>query len=115
MKQDLHQPPREFSPYPGITLSDMGDIWLAGDEQVTMRTQQGAGNDVVRKEWGFYLTNSLNANLKAQGFKTALVSSGTAEPRLYVLLVEAEKLDTFQAYLREYGMVLQAWLEEWPA
>lgn len=113
MKQDLHEPPREFSPYPGITLRDMGDVWLAPDEQLTVRTPAGAGNDVVRKEWGFYLTNSLNASLRSQGLKTALVSSGAAEPRLYVLLVEAGKRDAFDAYLKQYGMKLVAWLDEW--
>lgn len=113
MKQDLHHPPREFSPYPGITLQDMGDVWLDNDQQLTVRTASGAGNDVVRKEWGFYLTNSLNANLRAQGLKTALVASGTDEPRLYVLMVEDDKLGIFDAYLAQYGMRLVAWLDEW--
>lgn len=114
MKQELHQPPREFSPYPGLRLCDMGDVWLASDEQLTFRTPTGAGNDIVRKDWGFYLTNSLNANLRSQGFKTALVSSGAADPRLYVLLVESGKLDEFIAYLKAYGMKLAMWLDEWP-
>jgi hypothetical protein len=114
VKQELHQPPREFSPYPGLKLSDMGDVWLASDEQLTFRMPTGAGNDIVRKDWGFYLTNSLNVNLRSQGFKTALVSSGATDPRFYVLLVDAGKLDAFDAYLKEFGMKLAAWLDEWP-
>ncbi len=113
MKQVLHDPPREFSPYPGITLRDMGEVWLAPDEQITFRTPIGAGNDIVRKEWGFYLTNSLNASLRSQGLKSALVSSGTVEPRLYVLLVESAKRDAFDAYLEQYGMKVVVWLDEW--
>ena len=113
MKQELHQPPRRFSPYPGLNLNDMGDVWLAPDEQLTFRTSADAGNDIVRKDWGFYLTNSLNVNLRTQGFKTALVSSGTEEKRLYVLLVEVDKIEIFQTYLRQYGMKLAMWLDEW--
>jgi len=115
MKQDLHEPPREFSPYPGIVLRDLGDVWLAPDEQLTFRTPSGAGNDIVRKEWGFYLTNSLNATLRSQGLKTALVASGAGEPRLYVLMVEARKLDAFESYLAQSGMRLIVWLDEWAA
>ena len=113
MKHDLHHPPREFSPYPGLTLQDMGDVWLETDEQLTFVTPDGAGNDVVRKEWGFYLTNSLNVRLRSQGFKTALVSSGTNDPRLYVLMVEDSKRKVFDAYLEKYCMRLVVWLYEW--
>ena len=113
MKQDIHQPPREFSPYPGLTLRDMGDIWLEVDEQVTVRTASNAGNDIVRKDWGFYLSNSLNASLRTQGLKTALVSSGTEAPRLYILMVEEHKLAAFNAYLLKFGMRLVVWLDEW--
>jgi len=115
MKQDLRQPPRDFSPHPGITLRDMGDIWLAPEEQLTFRASGGGGNDIVRKDWGFYLTNSLNATLRRQGLKTALVSSDTADPRLYVLLVEEGKRDAFDAYLIQNGMKLLVWLDEWQA
>lgn len=113
MKHDLHHPPREFSPYPGITLRDMGDIWLAPDEQLTLRTEAGAGNDIARKDWGYYLTNSLNVNLRSQGLKTALVASVSDQPRLYVMLVEEGKRSAFDAYLAKYGMKLVAWLDEW--
>lgn len=115
MKQELHNPPREFSPYPGITLHDMGDIWLDPDQQLTIRTPSGSGNDVVRKDWGFYLTNSLNVSLRSQGLKTALVASGTEDPRLYILMVENGKLDVFNAYLAQYGMKLIMWLDEYLA
>jgi len=37
MKFDIHQPPREFSPAPGLKLKDMGDLHLDVDEQVTVR------------------------------------------------------------------------------
>jgi len=113
MRQEIHHPPREFSPYEGLSLRDVGDIWLDADEQITIRTDSHAGNDIVRKEWGFYLTNSLNANLRTQGLKTALVSSGANVPRIYVLLVEEQKIELFEAYLLEFNIRFVMWLDEW--
>ena len=89
MDLDIHEPPREFTPLEGITLKDMGDILLKTDEQVTFLTESGKSNDMVRKEWGFYLSNSVNANLKGQNFKLAIVQSFASNPpRIYLNLVE---------------------------
>jgi hypothetical protein len=113
MKLDIHQPPREFSPHPGLTLRDAGDVYLAPEEQVTIRVSPDRGNDVLRKSWGFYLTNSLNGTLRSQGLRTALARNVSSE-RLYVLLVEEDKLEDFTAYLKQFGMELLRWLDEWP-
>ena len=112
MKFDIHQPPREFSPAPGLKLKDMGDLHLGVDEQVTVRLTPDRGNDVVRKPWGFYLTNSLNGTLQAQGIKTALVENRDSR-RTYVMLVDQSRIAEFNAYLAEYGMHIVRWLDEW--
>lgn len=112
MKFDRHDPPRRFSPHPDLTLSDMGDVYLAEDEQVTVCVAPDRGNDVLRKSWGFYLTNSLNGRLREQGLKTALARN-PGSGRLYVLLVDERRLDEFNAYLRQYDMELLRWLDEW--
>jgi hypothetical protein len=113
MKFDRHEPPREFSPYPGIRLRDIGDLYLAEDEQITVRLAADRGNDVVRKSWGFYLTNSLNGTLRHQGIKTALVCSSGSEARLYVLLVDRDRVEEFTAYLASFQLHLVRWLDEW--
>jgi len=112
MKFDIHQPPREFSTAPGLKLKDMGDLHLDVDEQVTVRLTPDRGNDVVRKPWGFYLTNSLNGTLQDQGIKTALVENRDSR-RTYVMLVDQCRLAEFNAYLAEYGMHIVRWLDEW--
>jgi len=114
VKADLRDVPRRFSPLEGIQLSDMGDIYLEDDEQLTFRTESGKGNDIVKKDWGFYLSNSVNSNLRKQGFKTALVVSfASGEPRVYVNLVEAEKLEEFHSYLTRFNARLMCWLDDW--
>jgi len=57
---------------------------------------------VVRKPWGFYLTNSLNGTLQDQGIKTALVENRDSR-RTYVMLVDQGRLAEFNAYLAEYA------------
>ncbi|MFA6317101.1 MAG: hypothetical protein WC943_06755 [Elusimicrobiota bacterium] len=114
MRTELKAKAREFSPVPGLTLKDMGDIQLEDNEQVTFRIAPGKGHDVTRMEWGFYLANSVNWNLKNQGFKTALVvSKSPTGPRLFLNLVEGGKLAQFQAYLSKNGMEVVSWLDEW--
>jgi hypothetical protein len=112
MKFDAHEPPRRFSPHPDLVLVDTGDLYLDEDEQVTIRLGPDRGNDVVRKSWGFYLTNSLNGTLRSQAIRTALARNPASE-RLYVLLVDEQKLDDFNAYLVEFGMELVRWLDQW--
>lgn len=114
MKARLKNEPRKFSPLAGLEISDCGEIELGLDEQITVTTEAGKANDIVRKEWGFYLSNSLNANLAAKGFKTALVVSyASAPPRTYLNLVEREKMLAFEAYLRAFNARVVCWLDEW--
>ena len=106
-----NKPPRRFEVgHEGntITLSHCADIMLIPDEQVTFVTASGTEFDIVRKSWGYYATPSLNARLPSHGLRPALVSSGS---RRYLLLVEADKLDPFHAYLLSQGMKLVAWLD----
>lgn len=113
MKFDIQNPPRVFEPMEGIKLKDMGNISLEPNEQVSLTDEEGMTNDIVRKEWGYYITNSLNDNLARKGFKTALVMSQVTQPaRSYITLVEAKRIDSFLAYLKDYKMVLVAWLDE---
>ena len=106
--------PRIFSPADGIQLQDMGDIYLGEGEQITFRTRSGRCNDIVKKEWGFYISNSINWNLKRQGFKTALVISHASDlPRIYVNLVEVDKLDVFRNYLSGCNSEVVCWLDDW--
>ncbi len=115
MKAKLRSEPRRFTPLVGLEIRDCGAIELGIDEQITVTTETGIGNDIVRKEWGFYLSNSLNANLTAKGFKTALVvSHASTPPRTYLNLVERDKMAAFEAYLRAFNARVACWLDEWP-
>lgn len=111
MKSRPVVPARRFKVgHPGreITLHHALDVDLDPDEQVTLHDGEGGEFDVVRKEWGYYATPSLNGRLVSFGYRSALCRSGT---RRYVMVVRQERIDAFKAYLSEQGMSVIAWLD----
>lgn len=113
MVTNLLDEAREFSPIEGITLKDMGSIGLEANEQITFYTESGRKNDIVKRDWGFYLGNSINWNLKRQGFKTAIVlSEASGEARIFINLVEIDKMDIFISYLSQYNARVIFWVDE---
>ena len=109
MKISSKTPPRTFT-VKGVDISHVADIDLAPDELITLKTESGAEYDVARKEWGFYATPSINGRLVDMGLRTALVSN--PEGRLYVLLVELEKMSAFEAYCADQSLDIVNWLDE---
>lgn len=93
-----------------IEISDCGEIHLAPDEQVTFVTADGKRHDFAAKDWGFYATPSVNGRLASEGLRTALVRN--AQRRYYVMVVNRDRMDAFDAYLREEQQTLVEWLDE---
>ena len=114
MKFNPNQPPRVFHVGEGgnIAISDMGDIALAPDEQITFVTESGARYDFARKAWGYYATPSINGRLRNEGFKTALVQN--EQGRIYVMAVEAARIALFEEYCRVEKQTVLSWLDEHP-
>ena len=108
MKFDAKDPPRRYE-FNGVTLRDCGAMRLAPDEQITFVTDSGAEYDVTRKEWGFYATPSLNSRLARMGLRGALVHNPNG--KLFVMLVEAGREASFQAYLDRESCRVVAWLD----
>lgn len=97
MKYNEKKPPREFEVgVQRIILRDCGSLGLDSDEQVTFLTSNKKEYDVVRKDWGFYATPSLNKRLVKFGLRPALVAN--KEERYYLVLVEKEKVGKFKRY-----------------
>lgn len=110
MKYNEKKPSREFKVgRRRVTLRDCGSIDLDNDEQVTFLTADKKEYDVVRKDWGFYATPSLNRRLMKFGLRPALVVS--AEEKYYLVLVEEEKQNNFKNYCRGEGLIYY-WLTD---
>lgn len=112
MKIEIKDPPRRFEVGNSVkfAMSDCGAIALAPDEQVTFVTPAGGEIDVARKDWGFYLTPSLNARLSGFGLRAVLIRNRMTG-RYFVLAVEAGREPAFESYLAQESCVVVAWLD----
>mgnify|MGYP001231063056 CR=1 FL=1 len=111
MKVTINEPPRTFKVGPAgrIQLKDCAHINLEADEQITLKTEDGGEYDLVRKEWGFYATPSLNGRLPRFGLRAVLVRS--PGNLYYVMLVEAGKESLFHEYLALENHQIISWLD----
>jgi hypothetical protein len=104
-------PPRTFQPRPNrtIVIRHCADVALDADEQVSFVIGGGRGYDVVRKNWGFYATPSVNRRLNMMGLRACVAEN--AQGARYVLLVETGHEDQFFTYLKAEEMELIMWLD----
>lgn len=112
MKSSPRHPPRRFDAdgTGRFVLSDVGSIELAADEQVTFVAPSGSEYDVVRKEWGYYATPSLNGRLAARGLRPVLLRNRSG--RFFVCLVERDRERQFADYLQNAGLRALGWLDD---
>ena len=95
--------------YKKIYLKDSGKIFLKKNELVSFVTEDLSEHDVVRKDWGFYATQSINSRLK-KNFKTALVINPLE--RIFVMVVEKKYLNKFKKYCKDEKQKVLCWLDE---
>ena len=112
MKFAEKKPPREFvaGEVMQVVIKDCGAMNLDSDEQITFKTEDGGEYDVVRKNWGFYATPSMNGRLQTFGFKSALVKN--SQGKIYIMLVEDSKIDEFLHYIERDKQKVVEWLDE---
>ena len=105
------EPPRRFPlGRNDIVISHVAEAALEADEQLTLVSHRGSEWDIVRKDWGYYATPSLNGRLSQHGLRAVLVRN--AERRLYLLLVERGAEAAFEAYRGRESLELIHWLDD---
>lgn len=106
-------PPRTFKvgARGEIVLSDTGTVSLEIDEQITFKTPSGTELDVVRKDFGYYATPSVNKRLVDFRLRTALVRQ-VDNNNAYVLLVENGLEDRFHLYCERERLHVICWLSD---
>lgn len=92
-----------------ITLFDCAHLHPQTDEQITLKTESGTEFDVLRKDWGYYATPSLNGRLPGFGLRAALIKS--PDGKYYLWLVERGKEDVCMQYLKAENLKLVYWLD----
>ncbi len=84
---------------PKIIINHVADVILKNDELVNFKF--GKSNyDFVKKNWGFYLSGSINRRLKKEGFKIIIVKNKTSQ--IYLMAVHKHKMDKFIKYCKDH-------------
>jgi hypothetical protein len=108
MRTKILKKPRLFS-VNDVELKDYGKIKLDKNEMISFVTKSGKEYDFTAKEWGFYVTPSINGRLKREGFKVALVKNKAG--KIYVMAVEKEKRNLFKKYCTNEQEKILKWLD----
>ncbi len=112
MRVERKEPPREYTVgvRQQITIRDCGRVHLDDDEQLTF-VHQGKEYDFTAKDWGFYITQSINARVKENGFRIALIKS-LARSRFFLFAVNTDRMEEFHAYLQDDQLELVQWMDD---
>lgn len=93
-----------------IKIKHKANIFLADNEMVTFIDKRKMSYDVVKKNWGYYATPSINGRLKNNKFKTALVSN--EKRKIYIMLVEKNNINKFKLYCKNEKQKIIIWLDD---
>jgi len=107
MKVKTIEEPRTFE-VNNVKIKDYGKINLDSNEMITFVTKSLKEYDFTAKDWGFYITPSINDRLQKQGFDVAIVENTIG--KIFIMAVEKEKKEIFHKYcINEKKKILQ-WL-----
>ena len=105
------EPPRKFKPRPDsiLEVAHVANVSLAPGDQLSFITDSGTELDVLRTDWGYVATPSMNRRLRNHGLRAVLVRND--QDRLYLLLVEEGQESNFEEYLRSDEQTVVCWLD----
>ena len=111
MKYKVNNPAREFKIgyQDSITVRDCAHIELEPGELITLTTESGTELDILKKEWGYYATPSLNNRLPKFGLRSALVRS--PDGRFFLVMIEDGKKKEFEKYLASENLEVVTWMD----
>ncbi len=109
MKTKILKKPRIFS-VNEIEIRDFGKIKLEKNELISFVTKSGKEFDFTAKEWGFYLTPSINGRLKKEGFKVAIVKNKFG--KIFIMAVEKNMMNSFNKYCIDQDEKVIQWLDK---
>ena len=91
-----------------ITLKEVAKISLKQDEMITLFNGR-IEYDIVKKNWGYYATPSINSRLLKFGLKTCLIRSKVSNNK-FITLVHKNKRKEFNKYLKAEKCIIIKWL-----
>jgi hypothetical protein len=107
MKMKILKKPRLFT-VNNSEIKDCGKIKLDKNELISFVTKSNKEYDFAAKDWGFYVTPSINGRLKKEGFKVAIVKN--KNEKIYIMAVEKNKIKLFKKYCSDQQERVIKWL-----
>ncbi len=91
-----------------IQINHIANIHLKSDEQITFISKKKREYDFVKKNWGYYVTPSINGRFKFFKFISCLVENSLSKKK-FVLVVYKEKLNQLKIYLKKEKLKILFW------
>ena len=82
-----------------IILKEVAKIELNKNELVTFVNGKSE-YDIVKTNWGYYATPSINSRLKKFNIKTCIIRNKTTK-NIFITLIEKNKTKVFKKYLKD--------------
>tara|TARA_B110000977_G_scaffold189679_1_gene259537 strand:- start:8579 stop:8905 length:327 start_codon:yes stop_codon:yes gene_type:complete len=91
-----------------VTLKEVAKISLKKNEMITFFNGK-IEYDIVKKNWGFYATPSINGRLIKFGYKTCLIKNKKTNNK-FITLVHKKQKKEFNKYLKDEECMIVEWL-----
>jgi len=91
-----------------ITLNEVAKISLKQNEMITFFNGK-TEYDIVKKNWGYYATPSINNRLLKFSLKTCIIKSKVTN-NIFIILVQKNKEKEFNKYLKDEKCKVIKWL-----
>ena len=101
-------PKRKYTCGKNVHLEHVADIVLGDNEVVTFKQDNNKEYDIVRKEWGYYATPSINKRLKRNGYKAAFMENKYGDN--FIVIVEVNKIRLWENYNKEEEQTFIKWI-----
>ena len=91
-----------------VVLKDVGKVILQNNELLSLQ-KSNKKNEICAKEWGFYLTPSINKRLKKQNLIVVLTKNN--KNKKFLMLVNKSKLKIFKNYCKKESLKIINWIK----
>ena len=104
MFHKFFSPARKFfvgKAYNDIEIQHCATLWLQPNEMITFAAKDDLnGYDITCKDWGYYLTQSINSRLSSQDLKVFVIE-GIDDGKQFIVSVKADDASffSFNSYL----------------
>ena len=100
---------RKFKVNKDLQIKDNGEIIFSKNEMVRINIKNKK-NEITAKNWGFYLTPSINVRLKKNGFKCAIIKNKQNKFFFCLVINNKNEINSFYRYLKKDKQYLVSFL-----